>query len=116
MTALTGSDFINSGVSITLTPGSWLVFFNATYNNGGGATSNIYWDMTSAATGYTGATTPGIVGRTLSAPAPSGLYCPTSAIYNVTVTTTTFYLWGRPIPTTAMNYSGEERIFALPIN
>lgn len=108
---------VNTGARITLPPGRWLLYFNATYANGYNAPINIWWDLSTSNTTNT------ITGRTLSAAAPTNTFSPVSAAYNVApTTTTTYYMWAFAFSnanvnaTGVTNYSGEGRIFAIPVS
>lgn len=112
---------IYSGANITLPPGKWLVFWRATYINQTNNTAQLWWDLTTSASGYIAADA-SVVGRGLSAMATPGWFAPSTIIYNVTATTnTTYYIWVGDLGNAAFTngslvYSGEGDLFAIPIN
>jgi len=108
-----------AGGSITLPAGKWLVFWRCTYYNNTNNNAQLWWDLTPAASGHTFEGS-GSLGRALSSVALVSSYAPTSAIFDVNpTTTTTYYVWvgagGLPFTAGQLTYSGEGRIFAIPV-
>ncbi len=104
---------VNSGASITLPAGKWLVFWRSTFRNQTNNDAQIFWDLMA----------PGgiLVGRALSSMGSPNWYCPVTAIYDVQPTTTTTYtmygMAGVGVAFTAgyLYYTGEGRLFAIPV-
>lgn len=104
--------------SITLPPGAWQVYFNATFSTTNTAPLNIWWDLS------TSSTIDQRVGRVLSFPTGGGTsgantrsYTPVTAIYFVNNTeTATYYIWaGASNVSVPLVYSGEARMWAIPL-
>lgn len=102
-----------SGVSITLPTGAWQITFIATYRNALNYAVNIDWDLSTSSTVNT------MEGHDFSYCALPGFYLPVVAVNFVEHTSpTTYYVWGggTNFPATgSVQYSGEGKIWAIPV-
>jgi hypothetical protein len=115
-----------TGVSITLAPGSWQVYFTATYtNNLTNIPVNIWWDLHNSSTTAPVSTVHRVL-SSLAQPKSGGRisYAPVNAVYFVKGLTvqTTFYIWSRSfslLPSGSednqIKYAGEGKIWAIRI-